>query len=317
MLPDTPATAETLYATASTTKAFTATSLSCLIHSGEYPSLSKGWDTPISSLMRDDFVLHDEWATEHVTLNDAACHHTGLPSGDFSWRDTDDGQIPSDQYRVQQLRHVKLSLEPRVQFQYNNSMYVVLARATDAVTGQRFPDILRDKIWGPLKMDNTFLDTYQALNSGLQLARGYNWNAEHQEQREYPVESVRSSSGAGGTLSNVVDYAKWIHCLLHRGPEIPEKVHDDLRKMRAMTTDETLYGLGWIKTLLYGETVYMHTGGKACFSTFVMWFPEHKYGAVAMTNTHVGDHAARIALYKLIEDRFDVPHKKRIDADKE
>lgn len=209
------------------------------------------------------------------------------------------------------------SLEPRQQLQYNNSMYVVLARATEVIAGKRFPEILRDKIWGPLKMDNTFLDTYEALNTRLPLARGYNWNEENKEQREYPVESVRSSSGAGGTISNVIDYTKWIHCLLHRGPEIPAQVHDDLRKMRTMDTDETLYGLGWVKTLRYGETMYIHTGGKPCFSSYVMWFPEHKYGLVAMTNTALSSHAAQIALAKLIEDRFEVPHKKRIDADKE
>lgn len=30
------------------------------------------WDTPISHIVREDFVLEDEWYTNHVTLEDAA-----------------------------------------------------------------------------------------------------------------------------------------------------------------------------------------------------------------------------------------------------
>ncbi|KAM4057710.1 beta-lactamase [Hirsutella rhossiliensis] len=84
-LPDTPATPETLYYVGSTTKAQTAVVLAQLIDSKAYPALSRGWSTPISSILRDDFVLQDEWATNHVTLDDAASHRTGIAGHDNSW----------------------------------------------------------------------------------------------------------------------------------------------------------------------------------------------------------------------------------------
>jgi len=55
--PDTPATPETLYDIGSTTKAFTAAAASLLVDEKEKYNLN--WKTPISEIIRDDFVLPD------------------------------------------------------------------------------------------------------------------------------------------------------------------------------------------------------------------------------------------------------------------
>lgn len=58
----TPVTPHTLFYTCSTTKSFTAAGLSLLIdNSSDYSNIQ--WETPISHLLRDDFVLSDDWAT--------------------------------------------------------------------------------------------------------------------------------------------------------------------------------------------------------------------------------------------------------------
>ncbi|SCO87533.1 uncharacterized protein FRV6_11660 [Fusarium oxysporum] len=58
-LPDKPVTPETLWYTASTTKAQTSPTLAHLIDSGKYPALANGWSTTISIIIHDDFVLQD------------------------------------------------------------------------------------------------------------------------------------------------------------------------------------------------------------------------------------------------------------------
>ncbi|KAK7585808.1 hypothetical protein V3481_012091 [Fusarium oxysporum f. sp. vasinfectum] len=52
-------TPETLWYTASTTKAQTSPTLAHLIDSGKYPALANGWSTTISTIIHDDFVLQD------------------------------------------------------------------------------------------------------------------------------------------------------------------------------------------------------------------------------------------------------------------
>lgn len=55
-------TPHTLFFTGSTGKSFTAAGLSLLVdNSSDYGSVQ--WDTPISRLLREDFVLSDDWAT--------------------------------------------------------------------------------------------------------------------------------------------------------------------------------------------------------------------------------------------------------------
>ncbi|RKK65821.1 hypothetical protein BFJ69_g15953 [Fusarium oxysporum] len=58
-LPDKPVTPETLWYTASTTKAQTSPTLAHLIDSGNYPALANGWSTTISTIIHDDFALQD------------------------------------------------------------------------------------------------------------------------------------------------------------------------------------------------------------------------------------------------------------------
>lgn len=60
--PPTPVTPHTLFFAGSTTKSFTAAGLSLLIdNSSDHSGIH--WETPISRLMREDFVLSDDWAT--------------------------------------------------------------------------------------------------------------------------------------------------------------------------------------------------------------------------------------------------------------
>ncbi|WDK21193.1 penicillin-binding [Colletotrichum graminicola] len=87
VLNSTPMTPHTLFYTGSTTKSFTTAGLSLLIdnataNSSVYSGLT--WKTPVSSIFRDDFVLSDDWATAHITVEDALSHRTGYPRHDLA-----------------------------------------------------------------------------------------------------------------------------------------------------------------------------------------------------------------------------------------
>lgn len=58
-------------------KAFTATAASMLVDDKDLPDVK--WDTPMSRLIGDDFVLSDGRYTADVTMEDILCHRSGLP----------------------------------------------------------------------------------------------------------------------------------------------------------------------------------------------------------------------------------------------
>lgn len=131
-----------------TTKAFVA-AMSMLVDDNEkYPNVQ--WRTPVSSLIRHDFILEDEYATAHVSIEDILSHRTGMPRHDLSYGGAFNGtpQLPRDIARS--LRYLPLTAELRTKFQYCNIMFVAASYLIETLTGVWLRDFLREKIWGPL-----------------------------------------------------------------------------------------------------------------------------------------------------------------------
>jgi CubicO group peptidase (beta-lactamase class C family) len=128
--------------------------MSLLISSSNYSGLA--WDTPISSLIRDDFVLPDPYFTEHITIEDALSHRTGMPRHDFSYGGTNEnGEKRGLRDLVRSLRHLPLTAPLRTKFQYCNMMYVTVSYVIETLTGVWLGDFLKDNIWEPLGMNST------------------------------------------------------------------------------------------------------------------------------------------------------------------
>ncbi|KFA76398.1 hypothetical protein S40288_04805 [Stachybotrys chartarum IBT 40288] len=319
--PDTPATPETLWYGASTTKAFVDAALAQLINNGTFAELSKGWSTPISSIIRDDFVLQDEWATNHITLNDAASHRTGMTRHDKSTHRIINGRQARLRDAVRQLRHLPMLLEPRTQWSYCNLMYITLGHVVETLTAKPLGDTLKELIWDPLGMHATYFDLKDAQNAPEHLARGYYWDEDDNSYKEVRFMDVTETSAAGGVLSNVLDYAKWVKCLLYETAPFPQEVHQDIQAPRVLAAthpsnayDIPTYGLGWIRSTFRGHVVYEHDGGMHAYGAKVLWLPGAKYGVVSFANTAVTSNAvAEILAWRLMQDKFDIAQDERWD----
>ncbi|KAJ0127059.1 hypothetical protein HZ326_29837 [Fusarium oxysporum f. sp. albedinis] len=318
-LPDTPATPETLWYGGSTTKAFTTAALAHLIDSGAYPALSKGWRTPIISIIRDDFVTSDEWATNNLTLEDVASHCSGLSNNDLSIRLEENGRPWTVKDIVRNIRHFPLRAEPRTEFDYNNEGYAVLSYVIEKVTGKRLRDVFKELIWEPLRMNSTFLDLQQAKDAPEHLSRGYYWDEHNKRHEAVPFLPTEIVSGAGAIISNVVDYTKWIKCLLRKASPLSEQVHQDIRRPRfihnpdpANGLDVSLYGLAWWRTSIQGNVVYWHSGSTNSHGALVYWLPDLDYGVVILANCP--SPATEIIMRRVVYDKLGTPEEKRQDV---
>lgn len=319
--PDTPATPETIWYGASTSKAQLAAVLSHLIVNEQYPALANGWTTTISSVLRDDFVLQDEWSTTHLTLDDAVSHRTGMPRHDRSTMREIDGRPARPRGIVRNLRNLALTYPPRVTFKYCNLMFITLSHVVETVTGKWLGDVLRETLWQPLGMNSTYFDLDDALAAPGHFASGYRWDSKAKKYNEVPKMPLTEISGAGSVLSTVLDYAKWVKCLLHESEPLSAATHRDLKTPRMMSStapfgglDVQLYSLGWERTLFRGHVVYTHSGGMHAYGAEVYWLPEHKYGVVSFANTALTSNAAEEVLcWRLIQDKLGIPKKEQFD----
>jgi CubicO group peptidase (beta-lactamase class C family) len=277
--------------------------------------------TPVSSIIRDDFVLHNEWATNHITLEDAVSHRTGLGSLDFSTLKQVNGVQTTPRDVVRRLRHLPLFAEPRTKYAYSNAMYVTLGHVLETLTGSSLATVLRTLIWEPLGMKSTYFDLDDAINAPEHLASGYKWDYEHANYTEVPYMVVTEEGGAGAIFSNVLDYAKWVKCLLHESVPLSKAVHRDIKTPRFISNplpeggfDSVLYGLGWERTLMYGHVVYRHSGGMHAYGAYIYWLPEIKYGVVSFGNTAVTSNVVEIILTtQLIADKLGIPDHERFN----
>ena len=320
--PDTKAKPETLYYTGSTTKSFTAAALSILRDDSINSSSPLKWETPISSLIRDDFVLPDEYATLHVTLEDALSHRTGMPRHDISVLHS----RLSVQDNVRNLRHLPMTAEIRTRFQYCNLMFVTIGHVIETVTGMWLGHYLRTRIWEPLSMSNTFLSLADAKTAVEKedefLARGYYW--ENISQTYVPEDYFDFSglAGAGGVISNVLDYSKYLRAMINQAPPLSPAAYVALRSPRSIVEPTEpfpnigpiTYAFGWIVSSYRGETMIWHDGSIFGFGALILYMPWRKWGITMMSNTMDTSNAAqRVLLYSILDNLLDTPVEDRID----
>lgn len=184
-------------------------------NSSDYGSIQ--WATPVSSLLRDDFVLSDPWATEHITVADALSHRTGYPRHDFSGP-----YHNSSAAMVRALRHLPMSAEPRARWQYNNMMYATVGHLVETLANSTLADFLRDRLWRPMGMRGTYLHPDDALAAGAgRLARPYYWDNDTETYGAIPWRDETSIAGAGMAISSVLDWSRYVrHMVAGDGPHL-------------------------------------------------------------------------------------------------
>ena len=268
------------------------------------------WTTPINQLIRADFVLEDEYATSHTTIEDALSHRTGFAGHDLIVGQAND--TPSKV--VQRMRYLPMTAEPRTQWQYCNMMYAVITDLIQTITGKDLETLLRDNFWEPLGMASTTLKIPSGERERSRLARGYYWSPQADGQLtandngKYVPDvylDLLSTAGDGAIISTVNDYALWIKALINTAGEeeswnssspITRSIYHDLVAPRAIIPETDwqessaqlvppLYALGWLTTEILSTLVVAHGGGVTGFGTQIVMLPGHNYGAVTMGNT--------------------------------
>jgi CubicO group peptidase (beta-lactamase class C family) len=282
----------------------------------KYPNIK--WTTPLSELIREDFILPDEYATSHITLEDALSHRSGLAGHALTL-----GRPGTVRDVVRTLRHFKMSKEIRTTWQYCNALYIAVSHMIEVVTGEWLGDFLQKHIWGPLDMKSTFFSLDDARkhaasdDNDTTLAVPYGWDQASSEAKEIPhCEGVLS--GAGAVISNVLDYAKFIRSMMRQSGPLSKAGYATMFEPRSFSPQmlpqlkkQTLYTLGWFSTTYHGEFVMLHPGGLEGMTATMILFPERDWGVLVFCNA---DGPGRETLaWHLIDEMLKVPEQERMD----
>ena len=298
-----PVDANTLFAIASNTKAFTSASLSILADEGKL-SLD---DRVVDHLPW--FRMSDAYVTNEMRIRDLLVHRSGLGlgAGDLLyWPGTD----YSTEEVARRLRNVPLTGKFRGQYAYDNILYGVAQLVIEQASGMKYEQFLRTRIFQPLGMEHTRFNS-DYLKAGDNVATGYA-KADFKDLQPAPRMSWGNVSGAGGVYSSVHDMSKWMRMQLAGGAYTDkdgttQRLFSEKRQqeMWSIVTPMNIgkpavpalapavpnfagYGEGWNLTDYRGHKLVWHTGGWPGMVSRLTLVPDRKAGVIVLTSQEVG-----------------------------
>ena len=139
--------AQTLYAIASNSKAFTSAIMGMLVQEGK-----SDWNDKVKKYL-PYFAMYDEWVAEHMTIRDILSHRVGLGtfSGDNIWYKSN---LTAKEI-IERIQYVPQAYEFRSGYGYSNLMYITAGEIIKTITGKSWGQNVKERILGPLGMDRS------------------------------------------------------------------------------------------------------------------------------------------------------------------
>lgn len=270
-----PNAADTKFRIGSVTKQFTATLILQLKDEGKINLQAK-----ISDYLR--WYRTDSGGK--ITIEQLLKHTSGIPNYTASASAMND--IAAHNYSPKELAQKfcmgDLEFEPGTKFKYNNSAYFLLGVIVEAITKKSYTENLRSRIFEPLKMKNSGVDSPKILLKNR--AEGYEYGFGGFENADF-INMENSILSAGAIYSTVEDLNLWQNAI-YEGEFLSNE-----NKNLMFTPTLGNYGLG----VFIGKfkpngmskeiTSVGHHGGINGFSALLIRFIEAETTVILLDNT--------------------------------
>lgn len=307
--------ADTLFAIASNSKAFTAAALALLVDEGKI-----AWEDPVIRYI-PEFKMYDPVVTQMMTIRDLLVHRSGLSlgAGDLMfWAGTT--------HTAEDILHGLQFLKPdkgfRAGYAYDNILYIIASILLHRVTGQTWEAFVSSRLLKPLGMSATV--------PAFSLVRAQNVAGRHARlgpplRGLGPVRVIVATDegdkidAAGGINASAHDILAWFHVQLAQG-KLPGggRLWSE-QQASEMWTPQTItssgpgqspeeptrsvmngYALGWGVSTFRGERIIGHAGGLDGQVTHQVLLPERGIAVAVYVNSE--DNPS--GLYKALLDHL-------------
>ena len=274
---DIPNQPDTKFRLASVTKQFTAMLIVQLVAENKLQL-----DVPITTYLPDYPKINGDRITIHHLLT----HTSGTPNYTSFPNYRDMMRNPySPAEIVDSFADSTLEFTPGEKFNYSNSGYVLLGAIIEKVSGKTYEQVLQEKIFTPLKMNNSGYDHESPIIKNR--ASGYYRNGNYFVNANYIDMSVPYA--AGGIYSTVEDLYLWDRALYSE--KLLPKKYMDLLFDKYTSAFGQYYGYGWeIGKMPIGNTkehleTISHGGTINGFNTQITRIPSGQSLILLLNNT--------------------------------
>ncbi|MDD3469931.1 MAG: serine hydrolase [Thermoguttaceae bacterium] len=284
---------DTLFWIASMSKTFCAVAVMMLVDEGKMTL-----DDPISRFFPEFSQLKVAVSQENgdvrlvspiaiPTVRQVLSHTAGWPFKTPYMIRFGNDSLPLER-KIQTFVNMPLESQPGTKYQYSNIGIDCAAAIVENVSGQKYEDFLRQRIWMPLGMtQTTYRPTEERLTTNY--AYPYCWNAEQNKLERttiyaltYPLYQVegRFADAGGGIFSTAGDVTKFYQMFLRRGeydgkPLLSPAAVDEISRKQTGGAVDTSYGLA----VSVSERSFGHGGA---YATDGLVYPQDGYVAIYM-----------------------------------
>ncbi len=267
-------TPQTSFLIGSLTKSFTALAVMQLVEAGRVEL-----DAPVQRYI-PWFRVADAQASAKITVRQLLYQTSGLPMIREAQLSTalDDGAL---ERTVRALADEKLNFPPGKSFEYSNSNYEALGLIVQYVSGQSYEGYLKQHIFAPLEMKNSYVSQSEALQYGM--ASGHQWWFGIPIATNLPYN--RSELPAGYVISSAEDISHYAIAQMNGGRYRDASILSPagIELMHTVPAPDT-YGMGWENVTRNGRVLVNHDGGTANFQCSLFFDPQEKVGVFIAAN---------------------------------
>lgn len=186
---------------------------------------------------------------------------------------------------ISKFKDTKLKNQPGTVFEYNNYGYVLLAYIIEKVSGMDYKDYLKQTIYAPAGMRNTFYQTDLPGSSSI----GYQGIGTGKAEIFIDKSDPSWAIGASNIFSSVTDLARYLNS------EFSYRILSakTLKLMLDSCVKSDFPGKewtsGWVKQTTDSLVCYSHSGDGSGYATFAGYLPSKKISIIVLSNLARGD----------------------------
>lgn len=238
-----------------------------------------------------DYTVRDYYPNfpyDGITIRSLLCHRSGLPFYQYTFdkmvRATK--AYPTNQQIMEWFATVqptpKMFNQPDHYFGYNNTNFAILAALVEKVTGKDFDTYMRENIFRPAGMKDSYIVTTKNDSININRTVGYQFG------RKLPKDYYDDISGDKGVYSTLSDLLKW-HTALKNNTLISKESFREMIMPRSFEFPGLRnYGYGfrlWVNAKQQTDYVY-HTGWWKGYNTIMFFDPREDFVIILLSNKY-------------------------------
>ncbi|NNF36973.1 MAG: beta-lactamase family protein [Saprospiraceae bacterium] len=240
---------------------------------------------------------------EKVTIKHLIHHTSGIPDvyalHSLKGFRYGDHISQSDAYRFLEARPV-VDFTPGSRYRYSNTGFMLLAEIIKEVSGRSFEAYLKEMVFSPLDMNQTFIMDVPG-EIFTYMADSYVASSQGNYTKRYDNSTLQ---GGGGIYASGYDVLKWIDNFRTKKVGNEDSFQFMLTNAK-LSTGETIDYAGGINVDQYrGIERYHHNGSSAGARTRLVFYPKHQLGFIVKSNTPSVGYSQFTEIENLIIDQY-------------